>query len=79
MARRKIISISVSEQNADAVVVMRALAERNIRLTRCGGQLLAWAAAHLTAPPPIPAPEVPLEEETFGMSTSDLHALLDDF
>lgn len=78
--KRTVVSVSMSELNQNAVIVMTALRARDIKLSRCGGQLLAWAAAYLTAPPPAqttPAP--PIEQELFGMSTDELDSLLDDF
>jgi len=79
VARRTVISVSLSERNADAAVVMQALVERGIDLGHSGGQILRWAAAFLTRPmTPAPAPEG-AAMEAFGMSSSDLNALLDDF
>lgn len=72
--RRTVVSVSVSPRNRDAAVVAEALAELGIPLTHGGGQILAWAAAHLTAPPPMPVE--PPEDDVFGV---DFDARLDDF
>lgn len=73
--RRTVVSVSVSPRNRDAAIVAEALAELGIPLTHGGGQILAWAAAHLTAPPPMP-PVLSEEDDVFGV---DLDACLDDF
>lgn len=86
MARRKVVSVSVSvDYNPDARVVVDALKKLEIPIGRAGGQILAWAAAHLTAPVmrapaynPITPPDVE-GEETFGMTAEQMSDLLDDF
>ena len=77
--RRTVVSVSVSLRNPDAAIIAAALAARGIALTHGGGQILAWAAAYLTAPPPTPAACAPNEDDLFGMSQGDLDARLDDF
>lgn len=72
--RRTVVSVSVSPRNKDAAIVAEALAELGIPLTHGGGQILAWAAAHLSAPPVVPV--LPEEDDVFGV---DLDACLDDF
>lgn len=79
MAKRTVISVSVSPRNEHAVIVAEALAARGISLTCGGGQILAWAAAYLTEPPPTPKPQEKETQELFGMSVDELDARLDDF
>ena len=75
MSKRRVISVSFSEKNPDAVVVAQALRDRGITLGHGGGKILAWAAAAIQGK--LVVSEAPSLEESFGMTEQDISASID--
>jgi hypothetical protein len=72
---RKVVSVSISERNADAMLVAERCADLGIPIGRSGRQILAWAALYLSGA----TAQAAIETVEPGMSDADLDAALDDF